>query len=72
MAEHGVRRESAMKMSIELDEGDIRNILADYIHKRYGADVLPGELPIQAQLQYVPEEWGELFTNIRVKVEIVR
>lgn len=60
-----------MKLRVELNEQDIRDILATYINTEYGTNFTWQELPIQVKSkQNYRSNWEE--AEIKIEVEIIR
>jgi len=59
-----------MKISVELDEFDIRRILTNYINNEYGTNISPDKLYIEVKSkQNYKSEWE--IATIRIKQEII-
>lgn len=60
-----------MKINVELTEGDIREILAEYVNDRYSLSLKPEELHIQVKSkQNYRSEWE--YADIRLNLALQR
>jgi hypothetical protein len=60
-----------MKLKVELNEQDIRDILSVYINNEYGTNFTWQELPIQVRSkQNYGSEWEE--AEIKIEVQVIR
>lgn len=60
-----------MKLQVELNEQDIRDILARYINGEYGTNFTWQDLPIQVKSkQNYRSDWEE--AEIKIDVQVIR
>lgn len=58
-----------MKLTVELDEGEIRTILTDYVNDKFGTAFEPNDLPIEVKSkQNYRSEWER--ADIRIQVTV--
>jgi hypothetical protein len=60
-----------MKLTVELQEEEIRKILADYINEKFAVDFLPKEIPIEVKSKQNYRSVWEI-ADIRIIFDIVR
>jgi hypothetical protein len=60
-----------MKLTVVLDEQDIRDILATYINKEYGTNFTWQDLPIYVKSkQNYKSDWEQ--AEIKIEAEVIR